>query len=171
MQPHFGTAHHQAVAHIVAGIAHVSKVDALQLAEMLTDGQKIGQDLGGVELVGKAVPHAHAGILGQLLYDLLPVAAVLDAVKHTAQHTRGIGNALLFADLAAAGVKIGGLHSQIMRSHLKGAAGAGAGFFKNQRNVFAPQGIVGNAGLLFCLEIRSKIQHCPDLLGGKIQQL
>ncbi len=35
VQAHLGAAHHQAVAHVVAGIAEVNEVDALQVAKVL----------------------------------------------------------------------------------------------------------------------------------------
>lgn len=95
VQAHLGAAHHQAVAHVVTGVAEVDEVDALQLAEVLPDGEEVGQDLGGVELVGQAVPHRNTGIVRQLFHDLLAVATVLDAVKHPSQHPGGIGDGLL----------------------------------------------------------------------------
>ena len=70
---------------------------------MLLDGEEVRQDLGGVELVGQAVEHRHAGVLGQLLHNGLPEAPVLDAVVHPAQHPGGVGDGLLHADLAAGG--------------------------------------------------------------------
>ena len=42
VQTHLGAAHHQAVAHVVAGIAEVNEMDALQVAEMLLNGKEIG---------------------------------------------------------------------------------------------------------------------------------
>ena len=95
VQAHLGAAHHKAVAHVVAGIAEIDEVDSLQMAEMLPDGQEIGQDLGGVELVGQAVPDGNACIMGQILNDLLAVAPVFDAVKHPAQDPGGIRNGFL----------------------------------------------------------------------------
>ena len=92
VQAHLGTAHHQAVAHVVAGIAEVDEMDALQAAEVFPDGQEVGKDLGGMELVGQAVPDRNTGVMGQVFHDLLPIAAVLDAVKHPAQHPGGVGN-------------------------------------------------------------------------------
>ena len=64
---------------------------------MLPDGEEVGEDLGGVELVGQAVPHRHTGVAGQLFHDALAVAAVLDAIEHPAQHPGGVGDGLLFA--------------------------------------------------------------------------
>ena len=109
--------------------------------------------------------------MGQLLHDLLPIAPVFNAVKHTAQHTGGVGNALLLADLASGGVQIGHLHTQVMGGHLKAAPGAGGGLFKNQRDVAAVQGVVGNVCLLLGLQVRGQVQQALDLFRGKIQQL
>ncbi len=103
MQAHLRAADHQAVAHVVAGVAHVGKFQALQLADMLTQRQKVGQDLGRMVLVRQAVPHRHAGVLGKLFHNGLAVAAVLDALKHTGEHLRSVGDGLLFADLTAGG--------------------------------------------------------------------
>ena len=74
VQAHLGTANHQAVAHVVAGIAEVDEMDALQAAEVFPDGQEVGKDLGGVELVGQAVPDRNTGVMGQVFHDLLPIA-------------------------------------------------------------------------------------------------
>ena len=170
MQTHLGAAHHQAVAHVVAGIAKVNEVDALQVTKMLPDGEEVGQDLGGMELVGQAVPHRDPRIAGQIFHDLLAVAPVLDAVKHAAQHPGGVGNGLLFADLAAGGIKVGHFHAQIVCGHLKAAAGAGGGLFKDQGNVFARKlVIVADAGLLFCLQVGGKVQQFLHLGRGVVQ--
>ena len=144
-------------------------MDALQLAEVLPDGEEVGQDLGGVELVGQAVPHRHPGVVGQVLHDLLAVAAVLDAVKHAAQHPGGVGDGLLFADLAARRVQISHLHAQVVGGHFKAAAGAGGGLFKDQGNVLAVELVVGDAGLLFGLEVCGQVEQLFDLGGGIVQ--
>ena len=170
VQAHLGTAHHQAVAHVVAGVAEVDEVDALQLAEVLPDGEEVGQNLGGVELVGQAVPHGHPGVVGQVFHDLLAVAAVLDAVKHAAQHPGGVGDGLLLADLAARGVQVGHFHAQIVSGDLKAAAGAGGGLFKDQGDVLARQlVVVADAGLFLGLEVGGEVQQLLDLGRGVVQ--
>ena len=172
VQTHLGTAHHQAVAHVVAGIAEVDEMDALQAAEVLPDGQEVGKDLGGVELVGQAVPDRNTGVMGQVFHDLLPIAAVLDAVKHPAQHPGGVGNGFLFADLAARRVKVGDLHAQIVSGDLKAAAGAGGGLFKDQGDVLACQLlIVADAGLFPGFQVGGQIEQLLDLGRGVVQKL
>ena len=168
---HLGAAHHQGVAHVVPGVAHVHQLLALQAAAVLLNSQEVRQDLGGMELVGQAVPHGNVGILGQLLHDALAEATVLDAVKHTAENAGGVGDALLLADLRAGGVKIRNAHAQIVARHLKGTAGTGAGLFKNQGDVLALTQRVGNTGLFLGLQISRQLQKIGDLLRGKVQQL
>ena len=72
-----------------------------------------------MELVGQSVPHRNARIPGQLLHDLLPEAAVLDAVVDAPQNTRRVGDALLVAHLRAGRIQISHLRAQVVRRHLK----------------------------------------------------
>ena len=106
----------------------------------------------------------------QLLDNRLAVAAVLNAVKHAGKHLGCVGDGFLFADLAAGGVQIGRTHAEIVGGNLKRAAGAGGGLFKNQRNIFAAQRVMGDAGLLFSLQLGCQLQQAADLCGGKVQQ-
>ncbi len=168
---HLGAAHHQGVAHVVAGVAHIHQLLALQTAAVLLNGQEVRQDLGGMELVGQAVPHGNVGILGQLLHDALAEAAVLDAVKHAAEDAGGVSDALLLADLGAGGVKVGDAHAQIVARHLEGTAGAGAGLFKDQGDVLALAQGMGDTGLFLGLQVSRQLQQIADLLGGEVQQL
>ena len=137
---------------------------------MLFQGQKIGQHLRGVRLVGQAVPHGHARVFCQRLDRGLRKAAVLDAVEHAPEHARRVGHALLIAHLTAGGVKIHGVHAKVGRRHLKGAARAGAGLFKQQRHVFARAQRVRHALLFFFFQFGRKIEQRADLGGDKIEQ-
>ena len=148
---HLGAAHHQGVAHVVPGVAHIHQLDALELSEVLLDGQKVRQDLSGVELIGQAVEHRHPGVLGQLLHDGLLKSPVLDAVIHPAQHPGSVGDGLLDADLGAGRAQVGGPHAQVLGGHLKGAASAGGGLFKDEGHILALQQLVGHAGLFLGL--------------------
>ena len=168
---HLRAAHHQGIAHVVPGVPQINQLPSPQRAEMLPDGQEIRQDLGGMKLIGQTVPDRDAGITGQILDDLLAVAPVFNAVKHPAQHPGRIRDGFLFADLAPGGIQIGHLHPQIMRSHLKGAAGPGGGLFKNQGDVFSRKEPVGNAVFFLFLQIRGQIQEPFDFSRGQIQQL
>ena len=81
---HFGTADHQGIPHVVAGVAKIYQFNPLQEAKMLPDRQKIGKDLGGMEFVGESVPGRNAGITGKIFNDLLPETAVFDPVAVSA---------------------------------------------------------------------------------------
>ena len=168
---HLCTAHHQRVAHVVAGVAHVHQLDPFKRSEVLPDGQEIRQDLRGVELVGQPVEHRHPGIVRQGVHDLLAVAPVLDAVEHPAQHPGGVGDGLLLADLGALGVQIGAAHAQVRGRDLEGAAGAGGGFFKDQGDVFSGEHPVGDAALFLRLQRGGDVQEVGDLCRREVQQL
>jgi len=53
--------------------------------------------------------------------------------------------------------------------HFKAAAGAGGGLFKDQGNVLAVELVVGDAGLLFGLEVCGQVEQLFDLGGGIVQ--
>ena len=137
---------------------------------MLPHGQKICQNLGGMGLIGQTVPHRDPRISAQFFHNLLGKAAVFNTIKHPAQNPRRVCNAFLFADLRAGGVEIGDPHAQIMAGHLKGTARAGTGLFKNQRNIFSPEHIMGNPLLLLCFQLRCQIKQAPDFLRRAVQQ-
>ena len=104
MHTHLGTTDHQGIAHIVAGIPHINKIDALQTAEMLFDRQKVGQNLRGMKFVGQPVPNGDGSVFGKLFHNFLAEATVFNAVVHPTEDTGGVGNGLLFADLRPGGI-------------------------------------------------------------------
>ena len=57
-----GAGDHEGVLHVVASLAAVGQREALQRAEVLLHGHEVGQHLGGMLLVGEAVPHRHAAV-------------------------------------------------------------------------------------------------------------
>ncbi len=97
---HLGAAHHQRVTHVETGVAAVSEGDLVEgFVGVFHHGEEVGEDLGGVELVGEAVPYWHASIFGQFFNDVLTEATVLDAVEHTTQHAGGVLHRFLDTDL------------------------------------------------------------------------
>ena len=90
-----------------------------------------------MKFIGQSIPYRNTCILCQLLYDLLPISAVLNTVKHPAEYSCRIFDALLLTDLGARRIQISHMHTQIMRCHLKRATGSGAGLFKDQGNILA----------------------------------
>ncbi len=147
-----GAHHHQGVGHVVAGIAEEGELATAHIAELLFDGEDVGQHLGGMEGVGQAVPHGHAGVTSQVLHHGLLEATVLNAVVHTAQHLGGVRQGLLLAHLRGGGVQEGAAHAQIAGAHLEGAAGTGRGLFKQQHHLLAGEPLVLHAVVLHALE-------------------
>ena len=66
---------------------------------MLPYGEKIRQHLGGVVLIGQAVPDRHTGVLCQFLHDFLSETTVFDALIHSSQNSCCIRNAFLLSNL------------------------------------------------------------------------
>ena len=106
---------------------------------MFLHGQQVSQQLRRMEFIGQAVPHRHAGVLGQRFDHFLAVAAILNAVIHAAQHARGIFNRLFMANLAAAGTKVSDASALIVSGNFERASGAGRVFFEDERDVFTGQ--------------------------------
>ena len=138
---------------------------------MLPDGEKICQNLRGVEFVGQAVPHGHTGVGSQSFHDLLAKTTVFDAVIHPTQHTGGVSNGLLLTQLGAAGIQIGGMHSEIGGGHLECTTGAGGGFFEDQGDGFTLAEPMGDAGLFLGLQISGEVKKVLDFRRGEVQQL
>ena len=137
---------------------------------VLLNGHHVRQDLGGVVCVGETVPDGHTGVLRQILHHLLVVAPVLDAVEEPAQHLGGVLQGFLLSHLAAAGVQVGDVASLLGGGHLKGAAGAGGGLFKQQHDVLALKGWVADAGPALGLQVVAQVQEIADLRGGEVFQ-
>ena len=151
MHAHLGAGDHQRIGHVVARVAHEGEFHAGKAAELFLNGQKVGQHLRGVELVGQAVPHRHAGVFRQKLHRILAETAVFDTVVHAAKHARRVLDALLLAHLRTDRVEKGHAHAQIAPRHLEGAARARGGLFKQQHDVAAHQVPVADAQMLFAL--------------------
>ena len=137
-------------------------------AAVFAHGKEVGQDLGGVEFVGQAVEYRHTGVTRQFFDDFLSVAPVFDAVEHPAQHAGGVFDAFFVADLAAARFEVGYARALVACGHFKGAAGAGGGFFKDQRDVFAAQALGFAAGFFGGFQFGGQIEQGVDLVGGEI---
>ena len=99
MHAHFGTCHHQRIAGIITRIPHIAKVNALEISEMLPNGQQICEHLGRMELIGQAVPYRDFGVFCQCFHDFLTKSAILDAIVHGSQHSCCICYTFFLADL------------------------------------------------------------------------
>ena len=82
MHSHFRSENHQRVSGVVSCVTEIAQSDSLGTAEMFANGQKIGKHLRRMKFVGQAVPDRNLGELRELFDDVLPEAAVFDAVKH-----------------------------------------------------------------------------------------
>ena len=164
VHPRHRPAQHQRVPHVVPGVAEKGEgLPVERLVRVLFHRQKVGQDLGRVELVGEAVPDRDAGVPGELLDDRLAESAVLDAVEHPPQDAGGVLHRLLLADLGSRGAEVGGVGALVVRRHLEGAAGPRRVLLEDQGDVLpAEPGLLG-PGALGALQVPRQIEEVPDL--------
>ena len=138
---------------------------------MLGHGEEIGQDLCGVGFIGEAVPDGDAGITRQFFHRCLGKPAVLDAIEHPSQHTRGILHGLFDADLGTRGSQIGHMGTLVVGRRLEGATGTRGRLFENKGDVPAPEALHLRTRFLGLLEVPCQGQEITEFFRTKIQQL
>jgi hypothetical protein len=164
---HLGAAYHEGVAHVVAGVSGVNQLNLVErLVTALLDGHEIREDLGGVVLVGQAVPYRNARVAGEVLDEPLREASILDTMVHAAQNFRRILDRLLLPHLAV-GEK-GDIAALVPAGGLEGAPRARRGLIENENNVLALEEIASYARAFFRLEIMGKIEEIAYLFGREI---
>ena len=175
-QPHvhaeLAATDHERVPHVVAGVPEIAVRDLGEwLLAGLRHGHHVGEDLGGVELVGEPVPHRHSGVLGQDLDLLLAEPSVLDAVVGAPQHPSGVLHRLLVADLRAAGVEVGDVGTLVIGGHLERGPGPGRGLLEDERDVLVGQVWTLIAAVLGRLQVRGQSQQELELGRGEVEFL
>ena len=124
-----------------------------------------------MEFVGQTVPDRNTRVRGKLFDNFLAEAAVFDAVVHSAEDLRRVGNRFLLSHLAAAGVQIRHAHAQVTPGDFERAARAGRGFFKQQDNILALQIAVRRSGALEVLEVVRQLEQIPDFCWRVVDEL
>jgi len=124
------------VARVVARVADVGEGDVGEvLTRVLAHREQVAEALRRVPLVGEAVPHRHARMLGELLDCSLASSAILDPVVDPPQHPRRVRRRLLVADLRAGRVEVRDVGALVVRGHLERRARPGRGLLEDQREV------------------------------------
>ena len=171
VHPQLGAAHHERVRHIVAAVAGKSQRSLLQIAELLLDGEQVGEDLGRVPVVGEPVPHRHAGVLGQGLDRPVGEAAELDAVEEPAEDPCRIGHGLLLAELDVRLAQVLRVRSLVDAGDSEGTTGPGGRLFEEQGDVEAVERPLPYPGPFHDLELGRESQQSPNLFWREIQKL
>ncbi len=140
------------------------------LSAVFAHGQGVGDHLGRVEFGGQAVEHRHTGELGQFFDDFLLEATVFDGVVHPPEDAGGVFHAFFVADLRRHRVDVGDVGALVMGRDFEGAAGAGRGFFEDQRDVLALEVRALGAGVFGALEVAGQVQQVVQLASGVVLQ-
>jgi hypothetical protein len=96
---------------------------------VLEKGEDVRQDLAGMKLVGEAVDHRHARMLGKAFDLVLAEGADHHQVHHAADHFRAVLDRLGAAQLAVAGGQVDHAAAQLVHAGLEADAGAGGRLF------------------------------------------
>jgi hypothetical protein len=95
----------------------------------------VGEDLRGVEFIGQPVEHRHAGKLSKHFGIILTEATILDPVIEATEHSGGVFDRFLVADMATRRSQIGDMRALIMGRDFEPAAGACAVLLEDQRDI------------------------------------
>ncbi len=130
---------------------------------MLDHRHDVGDGLSRVVLIGEAIPHRDAGVLGQLSDYALAEAAVLDAVVHAAEDPGRVLHRFLVADLRPAGSQVGDVRALVVGGDLEGAARAGRGLLEDERDVLALEALFFLTLLLGRLQLLREFEKVENL--------
>ncbi len=137
---------------------------------MLLHGEQVGQNLRGVEFGRQAIPNHHTGVFGEILHDVLTVTAVFDTVVHTAQHTGGIGDALLLTHLGTRRAEVSHLRTLVVGTHFERAASTRGVLFKKKYDVLALEHLFLLSRFLVRLQACGEFHEPGYLLRSEIEQ-
>ena len=119
---------------------------------MLDEGEDVGQDLAGVEFVGEAVDHRHAGVFGEALDDRLLEGADHHDVAHPRDHLGGVFDGLAAAELGITRVEVDGRAAELLHPRLEGQPRARAGLLEDHHQRPVEQRVVGFVALELLLD-------------------
>lgn len=96
-------ANHQRICNVVFRITHKHHSETTNIAEILSNGQRISDELCWVGFGGQTIPNRNACVFSQRFNNFLAIAAVFDTIKHAAKNASGIFDRFLVAICEPAG--------------------------------------------------------------------
>ena len=123
----------------VVAVAQITEPQAVRPAEVLADGQHVGQGLAGVTVVAQTIDDRHRRPLRQLLDFLVRIHARHDALHHAGEHARNIGDAFAFAQADFLRSHHDGVPAQMVHANLERDARAQRGLLKEHAQGLARQ--------------------------------
>ena len=88
----------QKAAHALVAVSDVDDLLALDGTEDLLDGERVGDDLARVVVVGQSIDHGHGRVLRQLEHVRVREEARHDDVVHRGEHAGDVLGRLVLAD-------------------------------------------------------------------------
>ena len=121
-----------------------------------------------MELVGEAVPHRYSGVVGQLLHARLPVSPVLDAVVQPPEHSCGVPDRLLRAEVGSGAVHTGDAGALVRGGDLERTAGTRRALLEDERDVAPFEAPDLGALALLPLEPSGEVEEVGKLLRREV---
>ena len=167
MHPRLGAHLGQRMRDVVA-VADVHELDALELAAVLADRQRVGHALAGVMRVREAVDHRDLAVLGEVLHVLLRERTDHDAVDVAAHHVGRVFDGLAHAQLDVVGVQEHRLRAELLDADLEAHARARAGLHEDHGHGAAGEHGVDLAAYLCGLQLGGEVEQRLDLNGREV---
>ena len=108
-----GAGEQPGVAHVAGAVADEGGREPGEAALVLADGEQVGEQLAGVEVVGERVDHRHAGVGGHRVDLALGAGAPDDDRRLPAEHPGDVLDRLALADAGEAAVDGHGVPAQL----------------------------------------------------------
>ncbi|KAF5289491.1 hypothetical protein FQR65_LT20825 [Abscondita terminalis] len=167
----------QQVGRLQPGVGHVVAIAdpgdglALDRAAVLDEGEDVGQDLAGMELVGQAVDDGHARVLGKAHDLVLAVGADHHQVGHAADDARAVLDGLGAAQLAVARGQVDHRAAELVHAGLEAHAGARAGLLEDHGQRAVAQRVVLLVVLELLLDQGRAFEQVGVLVGREVGKL
>ncbi len=95
-------------------------------------------------------------------------AAKHDAIKHAAEHARGVGDGLLLTQMDILAGETLGIAALVADGHGEGATRPCRELLEDQRNMFADQQVAPDARGTALFQIRRKLQQLQEFTIGQV---
>ena len=154
------------VAHVVA-IADPGHGLAGDVAAVFLEGLKVREHLAGMQAVGEAVDHRHAGIGGEALERLVRVVADHHRIDHAREYARGVLHRLAAPDLGVLRRQEQRMAAELGHARLEGHARARGSLFEQHRQRAAGQRRLSRR---LALERDRVVDDAVDAVGTQIVQ-
>ena len=149
---------------------HINQFSTPEVSEVLPYRQHIGEDLGRMIIVRKAVPNGNPGVLCEILDRGVFETTELYSIEHPSKNPRRILYVLFFAEMDVVFAEELRMGSLVARRNSKSTTRTRGGFLEDQCDVPSFQKRLIQTNPLFTLQVGGEVQEKFDLFRSEILQ-